>query len=256
MCPRTERRSDELDVDLLISALRRFGSVTVQADGESMQPAIPAGSTLVVDSVKPDDVLIGDVVAVVIGARLFLHRVIADMGDHLVTAGDNLPLLDPPVRRSQVLGVVPGHRGPATQPIQVIRSGPVPPDVELWVFGTEQVVVPRSWRVRRRDCRSQRINPADTPSSVEGAVLHVGVSEYGRTPVEALTGVGGRLQVIIGAPFGGLPDDSAGCTPLSPSAVDIHVRVGEPTVPVALPEAVRRIVEVFGASAECMEVAS
>jgi hypothetical protein len=113
--------------DLAREVLRSFGSLLFSASGRSMLPALWPEDTLVVQSVVPNHVHIGDVV--VVGRRrgsLCAHRVIGVEGDaenrRWITQGDALPEPDPPVFEEELLGRV----------AYVVRAGrliPVPAEL-------------------------------------------------------------------------------------------------------------------------------
>jgi signal peptidase I len=109
--------------ELAGEVLRSCGSLRFPSVGRSMLPAFWPSDTLVVDSVKPNQVCIGDVVVVSRRGSLCAHRVIACEGDSehppWITQGDALPAPDAPVFANELLGRV----------AYVIRAGrliPVP----------------------------------------------------------------------------------------------------------------------------------
>jgi signal peptidase I len=75
-----------------------------------MLPAIWPGDTLVVERVNADQVKAGEVVLVGRNGRLCAHRVISRKEDsgtsHWITQGDSMPMPDPPVSESELLGRV------------------------------------------------------------------------------------------------------------------------------------------------------
>jgi signal peptidase I len=90
--------------------LRSFGSLRFPAIGRSMLPTIWAGDTLVVESVVPSQVQIGEVVVVGRHGSLCAHRVIGMEADaetpRWITQGDALPVPDPPVSENELMGRV------------------------------------------------------------------------------------------------------------------------------------------------------
>jgi Peptidase S24-like len=96
----------ELVATMVAEHLRDHGGMRWRARGRSMQPAIRDGETV---PLRPTtDVRPGDVVLayVRLSDQLVLHRVRAVHGDELELRGDACRLTDPPVRASDVLGVV------------------------------------------------------------------------------------------------------------------------------------------------------
>ena len=99
-----------LKCELAGEVLRSFGTLRFAATGWSMLPSILPGDTLVVESVSPAQVRLGDIVLVQRQGRLCAHRVV-DMetgpeNPHWITQGDALPAPDPPVVRDELLGWV------------------------------------------------------------------------------------------------------------------------------------------------------
>ncbi len=90
--------------DLYADELNAGKSVMVKALGSSMQPLIPAGSTVEIVPLKRQ-ILVGDVVAARHESQLFIHRVVAiDNQVHLM--GDASESLDKPFHKNDVLGIV------------------------------------------------------------------------------------------------------------------------------------------------------
>lgn len=100
--------------------------------GQSMWPLIRDGERVEVRP-RSGPVEIGDVVLVMLGHKLVLHRVVAIQSDGVVTKGDAVGWCDPPSRLGEVLGVVdrkgpsrPVLRGGARWVAQVSRLGGEP----------------------------------------------------------------------------------------------------------------------------------
>ena len=89
-----------LKCELAGDVLRSFGTLRFSATGWSMLPSILPGDTLVVESVRPVQVRLGDVVLVGREGKLRAHRVVGMAGDpenpRWITQGDALPAPDPP----------------------------------------------------------------------------------------------------------------------------------------------------------------
>lgn len=117
--------------------LRSFGSLQFPAIGRSMLPTIWAGDTLVVESVVPNQVRVGEVVVVGRHGSLCAHRVIGIEADaenpRWITQGDALPVPDAPVSGNELLGRV----------AYVIRAGrliPLQPELSAVERVTAKVV--------------------------------------------------------------------------------------------------------------------
>lgn len=99
-------------IELACEVLRSFGGLRFSATGWSMLPTILPGDTLVVERVSGDQVKVGEVVLVGRDGRLCAHRVISPEDNsgnphrHWITQGDSMPMPDPPVSESQLLGRV------------------------------------------------------------------------------------------------------------------------------------------------------
>jgi signal peptidase I len=99
-----------LKCDLAAEVLRSFGALRFAATGWSMLPAVWPGDTLVVERVCGDQVRAGDIVLFGRQGRLCAHRVVATAGGgetrQWITQGDGMPVPDPPVAESELLGRV------------------------------------------------------------------------------------------------------------------------------------------------------
>jgi hypothetical protein len=73
-----------------------------------MWPALWPGDTVEIRTAPLNEIKIGDLAAFTRDDRIFIHRAIRITIDHaatLVTRGDALPVEDPPVRESELLGI-------------------------------------------------------------------------------------------------------------------------------------------------------
>jgi len=100
---------DQIGCELVADALRAGFETRVRVLGTSMLPALWPGDTLIIDGRAPRPSP-GDIVIFTRYGRLFAHRVVRANGWELITRGDALPDRDPPLRKSEVLGVVVGIR--------------------------------------------------------------------------------------------------------------------------------------------------
>ncbi|WP_030260273.1 MULTISPECIES: S24/S26 family peptidase [Streptomyces] len=226
---------------VLRAVLAAAGRARLRTRGESMLPAIAPGTVVTVEALPLPRVVPGDVVAAVIGARIIVHRVVATAPDVLLTAGDNLPLLDPVVGPDGYLGVVPEYHA-AVPPRQPALSalGPLPRERERDHDhdrgpGRTRLLIPgpvaghRSTDLDVRQC--------ERPGRLAGPVI--GISPFGALPPEALDTVlraaGGRdLTILVGYSFG-YPQAADGGRPLlPPDTADLHLRFGSPLDPPGL----------------------
>ncbi len=99
-----------LKCELAGEVLRSFGELRFTATGWSMLPAIFPGDTLVVERVRPDNVVVGDVVLVGREGRLCAHRLVSTVADaespKWITRGDGMPGPDRLVLAKELLGRV------------------------------------------------------------------------------------------------------------------------------------------------------
>ncbi|WP_422772079.1 S24/S26 family peptidase [Plantactinospora sp. WMMC1484] len=255
---------------LVRAALAAGRLARVQVTGSAMSPALSAG-TVVVEPVDFAEIDPGDVVAYQAGDRIVVHRVVARRPGHLLTAGDNLPLYDPPVPRAAVLGRVPqvAPRSPVA-PAATMPGGPaaaLPEGVTLWLVGAaaralpesdHQLPVPDTHRsgtlVRIRHLAGgsalpDRVRRALDALDALGGVT-VGISPAAVRPVDDLrTGLAGRstpgqevrrLDIVLGCRFG-LPEGYPGAGTTGPAGADDEAwSAGVPTdgEPVIAPDEV------------------
>jgi hypothetical protein len=83
------------------------GRLRLQVTGWSMLPSVWPGDTLTIERTEPDEVCDGEIVLIARERRLVAHRLIGrDDKDQMLTRGDAMPALDPPVAAEHVLGRV------------------------------------------------------------------------------------------------------------------------------------------------------
>ncbi|MGI5145975.1 hypothetical protein ACQEVC_06180 [Plantactinospora sp. CA-294935] len=252
--------------DLVRATLAAGGLARVPVTDSGMLPVL-SGGTVVVEPVEFDQIRPGEVVAYQHGEGIVVHRVVARLPEHLLTAGDNLPLYDPPVPRAALLGRVPqvAARIPGV-PAVGWPPLPLPDGVTLWLVGAaaravpetdHQLPVPGSRRpealVRVRHLAAgsalpDRVRRALDALDALGGVT-VGISPAAVRPVDDLrAGLAGpsrpaqRLDIVLGCRFGSpaLPGAAGGSAvapeagpgdaqPLiAPDDVDHHLRTGPP----------------------------
>jgi hypothetical protein len=93
---------------LFVQALRCYGRASLRVTGTSMWPALWPGDTVEIRTAQIAEINIGDLAAFARNDRIFIHRVIRNTMNGaatLVTRGDALPVEDPPVRESELLGI-------------------------------------------------------------------------------------------------------------------------------------------------------
>lgn len=249
-------------VGLVDQALRVLGTARVPVSGQSMLPTLTAGQRVVVHRVDGSAVRPGDVVAFRFAGRLVLHRVYSGDAEWVVTAGDNMDLVDAPIRRRDVLGVVRG-----LPPRPAPRRWPGRPDpeaggpVDVWLLSAHPVEVPvgllpPGWRVRHRPRHGIGV-AEDVLAEVRAAVAHrpcVGITRHAvHHADEVLAGpLPAHTRVLLGCPFGlldGGQAEHAGLTGrlLPPDLAGVHVRLGPAGVPVDPLPALRALVDAVAA---------
>jgi len=103
-----------LKCELASEVLRSSGSLRLRVTGWSMLPAVWPGDTLLIERVSSAAVFAGDIVLFGRDRRLFAHRVVTrsvvtkgqPQDAEILTRGDAMPALDPPVSESELLGRV------------------------------------------------------------------------------------------------------------------------------------------------------
>lgn len=108
---------EAIGCQLVAEALQLSGKARVRVFGTSMFPAVLPGDVLVVQRKEIGQLVPGDIVLFKRDDRLFAHRVVARMDRNgvpcVVTSGDSLPDVDPPVFSHELLGRVTSVvRGP------------------------------------------------------------------------------------------------------------------------------------------------
>jgi signal peptidase len=96
---------DRLGCELVAEALRAGADTRVRVMGTSMLPALWPGDVLIVRAFSAAPA-VNDIVLFFRYGRLFAHRVVRNSGAELITRGDALSDLDPPLLASELLGVV------------------------------------------------------------------------------------------------------------------------------------------------------
>ncbi len=95
----------QIGCELVADALRAGAETHVRVMGTSMLPALWPGDILVIRG-GAGAPCTGEIVLFLRYRRLFAHRVVRATESKVITRGDALPDRDPPVRASEVLGVV------------------------------------------------------------------------------------------------------------------------------------------------------
>lgn len=229
--------------DLIAHTLSAGRVARVPVTGSSMWPAIAPGSVVTVEPVAWSRIKPGDVVAYRHQDAIIVHRVVEVRGEHLIAAGDNKPLFDPPVAAAALLGRVTGV------PDLLAPPAPAPAattEATVWVVGDQAPTAPPGLRLRQ-------VAPVELASAlptVTGTIA--GLSAAAVRPLAALrTASPGPLTVLIGIRFGHAGAGRAGFDPagaplLPPEAVHLHVRAGDPLSDVAAHHAVRAVAATLG----------
>lgn len=109
--------------ELLLEALRRFGSARLTVTGASMLPAIWPGDVVTVRSCEPAELRPGEVVSFWRGEFLVSHRIQSLLGGGVViTRGDSARHCDPPLNPADILGCVVAieRTGRRVSPVQSV----------------------------------------------------------------------------------------------------------------------------------------
>ena len=97
---------------LATEVLQSTGTLRIRALGSSMLPTLWPGDQVTIEFRKFEQVRPGDIVLCLRNERFFLHRAVSKVTtgneELLLTRGDSMPGNDPPVRRTEVLGMVTG----------------------------------------------------------------------------------------------------------------------------------------------------
>jgi hypothetical protein len=92
--------------EALRSEASRSGNLRLRVSGRSMAPLLQPGDFLDVQAVGPQQLRLGDVVVLQDAAGFLTHRLVAIQGQQLLTKGDALALLDPPLPPTALVGRV------------------------------------------------------------------------------------------------------------------------------------------------------
>jgi signal peptidase I len=94
----------ELSGEVLASS----GTLRLRVTGSSMLPTVWPGNTLLIERANSEDVSEGDIVLFGRDRRLFVHRVVRKITEDskILTRGDAMPRLDPPVVDRDLMGKV------------------------------------------------------------------------------------------------------------------------------------------------------
>lgn len=96
-------------LDLLSDAVQSGAGVRIPVSGRSMGPAFESVCDIIVKTVTPSKLKVGDIVVVQRASHWVVHRLMWRVGDRFITKGDGLGQLDRPrVVSSEIKGVVVG----------------------------------------------------------------------------------------------------------------------------------------------------
>jgi hypothetical protein len=104
---------EESKCSLAAEVLQSGGQMQLRVTGASMLPSLWPGDFLTIQSNNLGQVEPGDVVLYIREGRFFVHRTVSEFDSNaddeqqfLITRGDSLPQIDPPVLPAQLLGKV------------------------------------------------------------------------------------------------------------------------------------------------------
>jgi signal peptidase I len=210
-------------------ALRQRGRARLTVTGSSMLPTLRAGDAVTITSQPFETIQRGQVIAFQRDGKVIVHRVVGRRPGHLITHGDNMRLLDPPVPSEAYLGEVQSvPPAPDTRPLPRFSGagvGQLPRAVSRAVPRIE-VVLPAGTRavVPAGTIRSGLPGDPDT--------LRVGISSAGALGPSALPGLLrdpalSSLAFLVGFTFGRPGPGGTDPAVLPPGAAAIHIRLGE-----------------------------
>jgi phage repressor protein C with HTH and peptisase S24 domain len=96
----------EQEESLAAEVLQSYRELRLRVTGPSMLPAIWPGDILSIHPCGVAEAGLGDILLFTRDGRLFAHRVVSRSGECLVTRGDGVPDLDPPVKPGELIGRV------------------------------------------------------------------------------------------------------------------------------------------------------
>jgi len=109
--------------ELVHDVARRTGEVRLKVAGASMLPTIWPGDLVTVQRCEFSELRLGQIILHGQREKLTLHRIARIDDGRLITRGDSLPLYDPPVMPSEVLGQV----------VSISRGGQsIKPEQRVW----------------------------------------------------------------------------------------------------------------------------
>jgi hypothetical protein len=214
-----------------------------------MLPSIASGSKVTIHKADFAGFTIGDVIAVDLEDRLLIHRVAWRDRSMVVTAGDNLPLLDPPVGEERFVGVVKAprklqlrsvnthHKPCGARPIKI--SMVLPPGASLPAEITRSLPTGVKWRHGDADTLGR-------PAANDVKRFRVGISAAGKATFQDLaqawpTISAPVIELFVGWRFGGGPNLER-FELLDPAVARFHVRLRpEPHVELPLESVAREV---------------
>ena len=104
--PVGSQQRSALGCELVTEVARSFGEVCLQVTGSSMIPAIWPGDVVAVRRSELGELRLGQIVLYRQERGLVAHRIVHIYGNLLTTRGDTLQSDDPPVKASDLVGVV------------------------------------------------------------------------------------------------------------------------------------------------------
>jgi hypothetical protein len=233
-------------VGLVRAALRHNDRALVYVTGTSMLPTIRPGSRVTITARRFEAVCPGDVVAFALGPDVFVHRVVERDRYRLVTVGDNMPLLDPPVRVEAYLGCADGIASAPPRPTAPSAAVANLSGTTIWCASppADRSIVAR---LSGLGAAFRIADPSELTRALPRSGTRIGVSSLGADVaylVPGLIGGGdGTRHLLVGYRFGHQQHVATGC--VSPDVASHHVRPGAPHQEVPSDAALRAIAELI-----------
>lgn len=112
---------ETIKCELLKELILRNGSFWLRVAGYSMTPTISTGEFVKIENVT-SGVKGGDIVAVNNNGKLLVHRILYTDSNRIVTKGDNLIHVDPPIEYGDILGNIVYRKSKKTGEIKRVES--------------------------------------------------------------------------------------------------------------------------------------
>lgn len=141
--------------DLVAEGVRAGETVLTRVRGTSMLPLLPPGTECAVQTARPEDLRIGEVVCFRTDADLVVHRLVArvpggsDGSTMFLCKGDNLSTFDPPFGTEALVGRVVEAGGRELSPSPWgARLSRLQGTLHVWVLATPWARRLGDWKMR------------------------------------------------------------------------------------------------------------